>query len=70
MKQNSGTIQRFIKAKSPKRLEVLMMLNNTKRQSYHKYQIVFDGKEWFAWYEVSLEGLANQDLIEVGGDKE
>lgn len=27
-----------------------MLRNNVRKNSYHDYQIVWDGKEWFAWY--------------------
>ena len=27
-----------------------MLRNNMRRGAYHDYQIVFDGKDWFAWY--------------------
>jgi hypothetical protein len=43
-------IKRFVKARTPKGLEREMLRNNVRKNSYHDYQIVWDGKEWFAWY--------------------
>lgn len=56
---------RFLKAVSPKGLEKAMLLNNIKRKSWHDYQIVFDGKAWFAWYYVDLSGSVNKDMDEL-----
>lgn len=43
-----------------------MLINNTKRSAYHNYHIVHDGKNWFAWYDCDLSGMANKDIVEVG----
>lgn len=61
----SLTAPRFLKAKSPKGLERAMLLNNIRRSSLHNYTIVFDGKEWFAWYYVDLDGAYNQEIKEI-----
>lgn len=42
-----------------------MLQNNLKRQAWHKYQIVYDGREWFAWFYVDLSGTYNQEIKEV-----
>jgi hypothetical protein len=42
-----------------------MLQNNLKRQAWHTYQIVYDGKAWFAWYQVDLSGAYNQEIKEV-----
>ena len=42
-----------------------MLRNNLKRAAWHNYQIVFDGKDWFAWYHVDLSGSFNQEINEV-----
>ena len=65
MKQTSSMIKRHIKARTPKGLERAMFLNNLRRKSYHRYDIVFDGKNWVAWYDCDLSGMANVDMIEV-----
>lgn len=41
----------YVKAKSPEGLKTLCMQNSIGKDRYFKYQIVFDGKFWFAWYE-------------------
>ena len=66
MKQTSATIKRYLKAKSERGLERAMLINNTKRSAYHNYHIVHDGKNWFAWYDCDLSGMANKDIVEVG----
>jgi hypothetical protein len=60
-------IPRFVKAKTPKGLERAMLQNNMARKSWHNYQIVFDGKEWFAWYYVDLSGSYNEEIKELDG---
>lgn len=44
-----------------------MLQNNMARKSWHNYQIVFDGKEWFAWYYVDLSGSYNEEIKELDG---
>lgn len=56
---------RFLVANTPKGLEQAMLKNNLKRKRYHRYQIVFDGRKWFAWYEVDLSGSYNQEIEEI-----
>jgi hypothetical protein len=56
-----------LKATSPKQLERLMLQNNLKRKCWHRYQIVFDGKSWFAWFDVDLSGAYNQEINEIEG---
>lgn len=43
-------IKRHIKASTPKGLERAMLRNNVSKNTWFDYQIIFDGKEWFAWY--------------------
>jgi len=59
------TAPRFIKAKTPRGLEIAMLKNNIKRSSLHTYTILHDGKDWFAWYYVDLDGAYNQELKEI-----
>lgn len=44
-----------------------MLRNNLLRRQYHKYQITFDGKKWYAWYEADLNGQFNQEIEEIQG---
>lgn len=55
MAGNSRRIPRFLKAASPNGLVRLMLSNNVKSGVQFEYQIVHDGKAWFAWYYVLLE---------------
>lgn len=65
MQMDSLTTPRFLMANTPKGLEQAMLKNNLKRQRYHEYQIVFDGRKWYAWYHVDLSGAFNQEIEEV-----
>jgi hypothetical protein len=55
---------KYLKARTAKGLEREMLKNNIARKEWHQYQVVHDGKEWFAWYyvdmpqEKELEGLS------------
>ena len=66
--QTSATIPRFIKARTARALERLMLLNNAKRKAFHKYEIVFDGKEWFAWFYVDISNTYNTEAKEILGE--
>jgi hypothetical protein len=57
-----------LKAASPKQLERLMLKNNLQRKCWHRYQIIFDGKAWFAWFDVDLSGAYNQEINEIEGE--
>lgn len=59
------TAPRFVKAKSPKGLERAMLQNNIKRARQHVYTIVWDGKDWFGWYYVELDGAYNTEIKEI-----
>lgn len=61
----SLTTPRFLKASTAKALERAMLRNNLKRQSWHQYQIIFDGSSWYAWYYVDLSGTFNKEIEEV-----
>jgi hypothetical protein len=41
----------YVKAKTAEGLKRLCADNSIKKDRYFKYQILFDGKFWFAWYE-------------------
>lgn len=47
-----------------------MLRNNLKRQAFHKYQIVFDGNAWYAWYYADLSGAYNQEILQVEGQQQ
>jgi hypothetical protein len=51
MSGNNNTLPNFIKARSAKALRVSMIKNNVRlKMSYVDYHIVYDGKNWYAWY--------------------
>lgn len=64
----SATTPRFLKAKTAKALERLMLLNNARRKSFHQYSIVFDGKDWYAWFYVDISGSFNLEGKEILGE--
>lgn len=46
------TIPNFIKAKSPRRLRLLIIKNNSRlNMAKVHYEYKFDGKHWYAWYD-------------------
>lgn len=62
MAGNSSRAPNFLKAASPQGLVRLMLSNNVKLGMQFNYQIVHDGKSWFAWYYIiqdNKEALAN-----------
>lgn len=49
-------IPHFIVAASPRGLQRLMLLNNTRHgMQFNYFQIQWDGKQWVAWYLRSAE---------------
>jgi hypothetical protein len=62
------TTPRYLRANSAKGLERAMLQNNIKRNTWHQYQIVHDGKEWYAWFYVDFSGAYNTELSEVQKD--
>lgn len=64
----------FIRAKTPSALKQLCADNSIKKDRYFKYQIVFDGSFWFAWYEEdatdSLQAeIKAREIIDGANDK-
>lgn len=52
MAGNSSRAPNFLKAASPQGLVRLMLSNNVKLGFQFDYQIVHDGKAWFAWFYI------------------
>lgn len=47
-------IPHFVSARSPKALRTAMLKNNIKwKMIFNYYQIIFDGKKWYAWYQMN-----------------
>lgn len=61
MQKDVKDCKRFLKAKTAEGLRVLMFENNLKTDAYHDYQIVHDGKDWYAWFE--YDASAEQENI-------
>lgn len=62
MNKNLGWIKSFLKAKKPEKLMDLMLENNLKMKAYHDYDIIFDGQNWFAWFDVDINNLINEKV--------
>jgi len=52
-------IKRHIKAETARGLERAMLMNNLKHNTFFHYEIIFDGKNWYAWF------LKEQNVIEA-----
>jgi len=51
----------YIKAKSAKGLQDKMLQNNLRRKGWHQYQVLHDGKDWYAWFYVDVVNeIANE----------
>ena len=57
MKVNLKRVPNFIRAASPSGLRRLCLKRNMQDNIEHRYDIVYDGKYWFAWFldEVQLK---------------
>ena len=47
---NVLNIPQFVKAKTPQKLQELMLSKNIELQMEKRYTVVHDGKSWYAWY--------------------
>ena len=47
---NVTRIPHFVSAKTPKKLQEKMFVNNIEHQMEFLYDITHDGKQWVAWY--------------------
>ena len=50
MAMSISNIPNFIRARSPRRLRVLMFQNNVRKSRSFTYDIQFDQGFWWAWY--------------------
>jgi hypothetical protein len=59
-------IPHFLRAKTPEALRKAMLRNNVKwGLIFDYYQIVFDGKNWFAWYQMNAVESMQDELKEM-----
>lgn len=65
MQKKPSHVKHYLKSKTPESLKQKMAMNNVERKHYFDYQIMFDGVNWFAWYEWDTESLfVNGELDE------
>jgi hypothetical protein len=63
---NNNTLPNFIKARSAKLLRASMLKNNARlNMSFIPYQIIHDGKSWYAWYNEPI-GKALETAVKEG----
>jgi hypothetical protein len=48
---------KFIRAKTAAALQRAMLQNNLKRRGWHRYEIIFDGKDWYAWFYINTSDV-------------
>ena len=71
MAGNSQRSPSFLKATSPQGLVRLMLSNNLKLGMQFDYQIVHDGKSWFAWFFILQENKeALNNALQSGGSRQ
>ena len=59
-------VKRFLKAKTPEALVVEQVRNNIATGSTHKYDIIYDGKTWYAFFMASAKDLVNIKRVGAG----
>jgi hypothetical protein len=70
MSGNSLRAPNYLKATSPQGLVRLMLSNNSKQGMQFDYQIVHDGKSWFAWFYILQDNReALTDAIQSGNSR-
>jgi hypothetical protein len=52
----------YVKAKTAEGLKTLCSMNSIKKDRYFKYQIIFDGKFWYAFYEEDATDLLQSEI--------
>ena len=57
---------RFLKAKTPEKLEQLMLTNNITNNKLYNYTIVVKGNYFYAWYDYDHSGKVR---VKVRGEK-
>lgn len=72
---NINNVPTFLKARSPKGLRRLMLMNNLQRKSVFKYDIMQDNKTgvWYAWYQIDATEILDEsfnDLEKTSGGSE
>jgi hypothetical protein len=53
----------FLKSKTEMGLKRLMLQNNIKRKAWHLYSIIWNGKEYVAWYYIDITDMSNMTEV-------
>lgn len=63
LEASSLNIPHFVVAKNPRQLQSVMLKNNIKDSMQYEYNIVFDGKQWVAWFikKVDIDITVNSE---------
>lgn len=62
MDKGTLVVKRFVKARTPEALVKEQIKNNMKFGITFVYDIIFDGKIWYAWFLFDHTELFKQDL--------
>ena len=65
MMKDMGHVLTFLKSKDPNELSKLMIDNNSKKNSYHGYTIIFADGFWYAWFEVDINDILSEKIKDV-----
>ena len=61
-----SNIPHYLKARSPEGLRRAMLKNNVKwGMIFNYYQIIFDGKDWWAWFQLDAVESLQDELNEI-----
>jgi hypothetical protein len=68
------TTLNYVRAKTPEALKAKCLANSVTKGFYYKYNVVHDGKEWFAWYEedaseILIDGIKASEVSGGPSDK-
>lgn len=64
MKTELFHIKKYLKASSPDELIRLQLQNNLAHSITFKYDIIFDGKSWYAWYLADATNMVKDSAVE------
>ena len=59
---NKFVSPKFLKAKTPEKLEEMMLTNNIRDNKVYTYQIMVSGNFFYAWYDYDHKGKVRLKL--------
>lgn len=59
---NKFVSPKFLRAKSAKKLEEMMLANNIRENKVYSYQIVVMGEYFYAWFDYNFKGKVRTKL--------